>query len=70
MSKEEQRGRSKEDYAKKVWDEFDDFFEFNEQGGDGLRDETKGSDYKADAEINFTDSFKGVKTVTRINSFI
>lgn len=64
MNKEDQRGRTgaKEEYAKKVWDEFDDFFEFTEQvGGDVVRDETKGTDYKANVEINFMDSYNGVK---------
>ena len=58
-----------QDYARQVWDEFDDFFDFNKQeaaGGNsphGLKDETKGADYKANIEIDFMDSFKGVKTV-------
>ena len=59
--------KHKDDFAKKVWDEFDDFFDFNENQkstGDTSRDETKGSDYKADIEIEFIDSFKGIKTVS------
>lgn len=57
----------KEDFAKKVWDEFDDFFDFNDSTQRTKRaekDETKGADYKADLEIEFVDAFKGVKTVS------
>jgi hypothetical protein len=63
-----------QDYAKQVWDEFDDFFDFNKQGANqqespngsphGLKDETKGTDYKANVDIEFMDSFKGLKTVS------
>jgi hypothetical protein len=28
-----------------------------------MKDETKGSDYKANIDIEFMDSFKGIKTV-------
>jgi DnaJ-class molecular chaperone len=61
-----EREGGKEDHAKRVWDEFDDFFDFNDnkQGG-SRKDETKGSDYKADIEIEFADAFKGVKTVIK-----
>lgn len=60
--------RTKEDFARKVWDEFDDFFDFSkdsnkEEKASGIRDETKGADYKAEIEIEFMDAFKGVKTV-------
>jgi molecular chaperone DnaJ len=53
-----------------VWDEFDDFFDFNDRHNDNksvARDETKGADYKADAEISFMDAFKGVKTQVEMN---
>jgi DnaJ-class molecular chaperone len=60
-----------QDYAKQVWDEFDDFFNFKQGGAEapesdsphGLKDETKGADYKANVDIEFMDSFKGIKTV-------
>ena len=62
-----------------MWDEFDDFFDFNKQGGsgqqensspNGLKDETKGADYKANVDIEFIDAFKGIKTVSyRENNF-
>ena len=61
---------AKEEYAKKHWDEFDDFFEFNSannQQQSHLKDETKGADYKADVTIEFMDSFKGVKTFVEMN---
>ena len=57
-----------------MWDEFDDFFEFKEGGANSgtgsqshLKDETKGTDYKADVTIEFIDSFKGVKTFVEMN---
>ncbi|CDW82025.1 chaperone protein [Stylonychia lemnae] len=49
---------TKEDFAKKVWDEFDDFFQFNDTNSHS-RDDTKGADYKADIEIEFMDAVKG-----------
>jgi DnaJ-class molecular chaperone len=66
-----EEAKTKEDYAKKVWDEFDDFFEFSKQGGNSnpghMKDETKGTDYKADVTIDFMDAFKGVKTSVEMN---
>ena len=56
--------RHRDDFAKKVWDEFDDFFDFNDNDKrENARDETKGADYKADLEITLNDAFKGVQTV-------
>ena len=56
--------RHRDDFAKKVWDEFDDFFDFNDNDKrDSARDETKGADYKADLEISLNDAFKGVHAV-------
>jgi DnaJ-class molecular chaperone len=58
--------KHREDFARKVWDEFDDFFDFNDNDKrtESARDETKGGDYKADLEITLDDAFKGVKTVS------
>ena len=54
--------KSKDDYAKRVWDEFDEFFDFDDKST--ARDETKGADYKAEISVEFMDAFKGVKTVS------
>ena len=66
-----QGGNAKEEYAKKHWDEFDEFFEFNsssnQQQQNHMKDETKGTDYKAEVTIDFMDSFKGVKTFVEMN---
>ena len=51
-----------------MWDEFDDFFQFNDTSAHS-RDDTKGADYKADVEIEFMDAIKGVNTVKIDNCF-
>lgn len=52
-----------------MWDEFDDFFDFNDTTNQhSMKDETKGTDYKADVAISFMDAFKGVKTVRNLFS--
>jgi DnaJ-class molecular chaperone len=62
----ERETRTREDFARNVWDEFDEFFSFqnNKDAGPSARDDTKGADYKAEVEINFMDAVKGVKTVS------
>ena len=52
--------RDKENFQRKVFDEFDDFFDFSsDQGYDPLRDDTKGADYKTDLNIEFLDAVNG-----------
>ena len=46
-----------------MWDEFDEYFQFSDHNqGPASRDDTKGTDYKAEIEIEFMDVINGVKT--------
>lgn len=57
--------RGKDDFAKNVWDEFDEFFAFHDQrdSGPSARDDTRGADLKADVEVEFLDAVNGVRKV-------
>ena len=62
---------SKEQFEKKVFDEFDDFFNFSDQQGyDASRDDTKGTDYKADLTVGFLEAINGCDKEITLNKRI
>jgi DnaJ-class molecular chaperone len=75
-ARDQPRGRtyyneSKAQYEKKIFDEFDDFFNFTDNVGyDASRDDTKGSDYKADLVIDFLEAVNGVEKEISLNKRI
>lgn len=54
-------------YEKKFFDEFDDFFNFSDQGYDAARDDTRGADYKAELEVSFKEAINGCETQIHLN---
>ena len=62
---------SKAQYEKKVFDEFDEFFNFSDNAGyDASRDDTKGADYKADLVIDFIEAINGCDKEISLNKRI
>ena len=54
-----------------MFDEFDDFFNFSDQQGyDASRDDTKGTDYKADLKIGFLEAINGCDKEITLNKRI
>ena len=72
----QRRGRttyneSKAEYEKRVFDEFDDFFNFTDNANyDASRDDTKGADYKADLQIDFVEAINGCDKEIQLNKRI
>ena len=57
----------KQEYKQNVFDDFDEFFNFNDQDYDPSRDDTKGADYKAELETSFIDAINGCQTQMTLN---
>lgn len=60
---------NKEHFRKKVFDDFDEFFDFKqEQREEGVtRDDTRGADYKARVTIDFIQAVKGASVPVEMN---
>ena len=54
-------------YRRQFFDEFDEFFNFTDQGYDATRDDTKGADVKLNIDINFIDAINGCDTEIVMN---
>jgi len=55
------REESKQQFGKKTWDEFDEFFEFNDEAEGCTRDDTRGADIRQAVEISFSEAIEGTK---------
>lgn len=57
----------KQQFQEAVFDDFDEFFNFNDSGYDPSRDDTKGADYKAELETDFIAAVNGCETQITLN---
>lgn len=61
-------GEDREAFNKKVFDEFDEFFNFNDQTDyDPHRDDTRGADIKLELELDFLEAVCGTEKEIEIN---
>jgi DnaJ-class molecular chaperone len=66
-----QEAKTKRKFKNRVFDDVDEYMEFDsEQNHDPSKDDTKGSDYKVDLEVDFFDAINGLDTKVELDKRI